>query len=105
MPASAAIVAMLPIEARKRHKEAWGRLFDLVEQRNMLLRQLGTMATFASEFSPATDMFMEFDFDMAREILAKVEPMSPRIYAAIDELNRYAGQIGKPKIERRKMMP
>jgi hypothetical protein len=86
---------------RKQHDAAWQRLFELIQQRNTLLRQVGAMANFAADFIPATAMFMEFDFKQAETILAKVQAMTPAIDAAIAEVNGYAKQIGKPKIERK----
>ena len=96
---------MKPVDVRKQHAEAWDRLFALVKKRNHLLDDLGTSAKYAGDFSPATGMFMEFDFERAQQILAKVQEMTPAIYAAIDELNGYAEQIGKPRIERKKWTP
>ena len=92
---------MTIISVRKQHDVAWQRLFELVQQRNTLLRQVGAMANFAADFIPATAMFMEFDFEQAQTILAKVEAMTPAIDAAIAKVNGYAKQIGKPKIERK----
>jgi hypothetical protein len=96
---------MTHIGVRKQHDVAWQQLFELVQQRNTLLRQLGAMASFAADFSPATAMFMEFDFDQAQAILAKVQAMMPGIDKAIAKVNVYAAQIGKPKIERKSLMP
>jgi DnaJ-domain-containing protein 1 len=91
---------MKPDDVRKSYEAAWNRLIDLVEQRNKLLRTLGAMAQFAGDFTPDTAMFMEFDFDKAQEILVQVQEMTPPIYAAIEEVNGYREQIGKPKITR-----
>lgn len=92
---------MTLIGIRKQHDLAWQQLFELVQQRNTLLRQVGAMANFAADFVPATAMFMEFDFEQAQTILAKVQAMTPTIDAAIAQVNGYAKQIGKPKIERK----
>ena len=43
------------------------------------------------------------DIDKAREILTRLEDMTPAINYAIDELNGYANQIGKPLVQRKKM--
>ena len=90
-------------DLRNQHEAAWQRLSGIVSQRTDLLKQLGQMANYAGDFSPATGMFMEFDIDKARDLLARLEDMTPVIYYAIDELNSYAKQIGKPRIERRKL--
>jgi hypothetical protein len=91
-------------DARKKYDAAWERLFDLVRQRNTLLRQVGAMANFAADFSPATAMFTEFDFDQAATILARVQKMMPAIDAAIRQANSYGKLVGKPKIERKKLV-
>ncbi len=46
-------------------------------------------------------MFIEVEYEQAPDLLAKAEPKTTAIYAAIGELNRYEEQIGQPKIERR----
>jgi hypothetical protein len=74
IPATMAVVNDL----RKNYQAAWNRLFDLVQERNKLLKTLSTMAQFAGGFTPDTSMFFEFDFDRAQDILAKVQAMKPR---------------------------
>ncbi len=94
---------MRPNEVRIQHTAAWEKLSELVRRRNKLLRDLGTRANFAADLTPATGMYGEFDADHARDILAKLEAMTFELDAALDELNGYAKQIGKPVIERKSL--
>ena len=87
-------------DVHKLHQAAWARLDDLVQQRTRLLRDLAVRAQWASELMPETGRFGEFDTDQARDILAKLDAMTPAIDAAIDELNSYAEKLGRPEIER-----
>ncbi len=92
-------------QARKRYDIAWNRLFELVKQRNDLLRQLGRIVQYAGDFTLATGMFIEFDLDQAQDILARVQKLTPQIYEAIADVNDYAELIGKSGITRRKGLP
>ena len=87
-------------DIRQLHKQAWNLLFDLVKQRNALLRSVAVRANWASNLTPATGMIGEFDYDLAREMLATAEQLTPAIYAAMEELNVIAAQIGAPQIRK-----
>ena len=87
-------------DVHKLHAAAWARLYDLVQQRNRLLRDLAVRAEWASELTPESGRFGEFNTDQARDLLAKLDAMTPTIDAAIDELNSHAEKIGRPEIER-----
>ncbi len=89
-------------DVRKKHDEAWNRLFELVKLRNNMLRRVGRMAEFAAEFSPATSMFIEFDYDKARELLGSAEAMGPLIDAALEHYNELAKQIARPQVDKKK---
>jgi hypothetical protein len=86
-------------DVHKLHQAALARLDDLVQQRTRMLRDLAVKAQWANELMPETGRFGEFDTDQARDILAKLDAMTPAIGAAIDELNSYADKIGRPEIE------
>ena len=77
------------------------RLRDLVKQRNDLLQQLGQMANFAAGFTPDMSKFIDFDAQAAREIIVKVEEITPRINSLIAELNHYSEQLGQHRVDRR----
>ena len=87
-------------DVHKLHAAAWARLYDLVQQRSRLLRDLAVRAEWASELTPESGRFGEFNTDQARDLLAKLDAMTPTIDAAIDELNSHAEKIGRPEIER-----
>ena len=82
----------------KLHREAWNRLFDVVELRNKLLRRLAILATRAMDMTPATGMVIEVDTGLARQLLDEINTLTPRIFAGVAEVNLYAEQIGKPII-------
>ena len=44
-----------------------------------------------------------FNVDRAHSILAQLQELRPKIFSIIEALNRYAAQIGKPRIERRRL--
>jgi hypothetical protein len=80
---------------------AWHRLYDLVETRNKLLRDLQQMAGFPGNFSPATSMYWGFNYERARQLLIDAEQLEPAIEAAMREFNAEAAEIGRPFFEKR----
>ncbi len=90
-------------DVRVNYDTAWQRLGELAEQRNALLRQLASMATLAGEFSPTKGLLIEFNVDRADSILKQIQEIRPRIFSTIEEVNRYAVQLGKPRIERQRL--
>lgn len=92
---------MLPDAIRKKYDQAWQVLFDLVLQRNRLLEQLHRMAQLASELTPASGMVIEFDMETAGKLLQEASELAPKIDAAIEDVNHWGKQIGKPKIEKK----
>jgi hypothetical protein len=89
---------MTTADARRFHQEAWTRLYDLIVMRNKLLQRLDIMAGRAVSATPASSMVFEFDTTQARDILAKIDELTPRIAAAMNEANQYAEQLGKPRM-------
>ncbi len=89
--------------ANQHYETTWQRLLELAGNRNLLLRQLSSMANVAGEFVPANGVLIEFNVDRAQSILAQLQELRPRLFATIEELNRYAAQIGKPRIERKRL--
>ena len=84
--------------ARKYHDAAWKRLLDLVSARNKLLRHLDMMARPSVDSSPTEGFLFEFDTAQARELLAAIDELTPRITAAMEEANTYAEKMGLPRI-------
>ncbi|HTO99910.1 MAG TPA: hypothetical protein VMJ64_00945 [Anaerolineales bacterium] len=85
-------------ELRTPYEIAWRRLFDLMEKRNRLLRSVEQLAGFSGNFSPATSMYWQFDYDRARLLLASAERLEPDIDDAIEEVNALAVEAGRPAI-------
>ena len=94
---------MLRDEVSLHYEAEWKRLLDLADQRNTLLKQLRAMADAAGEFHPEDGLLVEFNLDRAHSILAQLQELRPKIFSIIEALNRYAAQIGKPRIERRRL--
>jgi hypothetical protein len=97
------IERMTTDDIRTLHAAAWNRLYELVKERNKLLRDLAARANFAADLTPATGMLGEFDIVQAKGILARLNAMTFMLDAALDELNGYAKQIAKPIIERKRL--
>jgi len=89
--------------ARKRYETTWQQLLDLANTRNLLIQQLASMAHVAGEFYPANGILIEFNVDRAQSILAQLQEVRSKLFSTIEELNRYAAQIGKPRIERKRL--
>ena len=89
---------MTTADARRFHQEAWTRLYDLIIMRNKLLQRLSIMAGRAVSTAPTSSMVFEFETTQARDILEKIDELTPRIAAAMNEANQYADQLGKPRI-------
>ncbi len=84
---------------RELYDEAWHELFELVAQRNKLLRALEMMTRFAMDMTPASGMVIEFDVSRAEELVAGIDGLTPRISAGIQKVNVYAEQCGRPTVK------
>src|SRR5512140_14159 len=89
---------MAHIAARKEYEHIWRHLDGLVRTRNGLLKRLASNANYAGDFVPSHKLYMDFDFELARRMLAQAQAMQPEISAAIDKLNALAERAGKPLI-------
>jgi hypothetical protein len=89
---------MTTSDDRKAYREAWSRLYELVNRRTRLLRRLDAMVEPAMKIMPATGMVIVFSTDQAREILAQIDDLTPLIDRAIEETNRWADKIRSPTV-------
>ena len=85
-------------DLRKYYREAWNRLFEVVKLRNQRLRRLDMMAAPAMSVTLATSMIFEFDTDLARQLFAEIDELTPRINAGMQEVNGYAEKTGAPTV-------
>ena len=90
---------MVTGDFRKPYREAWNRLFEVVKLRNQRLRRLDMMAAPAMSLTMATSMIFEFDTNLARQLLAEIDELTPRINAGIEEVNGYAAKTGAPTVQ------
>ncbi len=89
---------MHSLEARKCYHDAWNRLYSTLQARNSLLRQIDSMAVPAISITMATNMIVQFDTDLARQLLNDVDDLAPRISEGMAEVNRFAEAAELPKL-------
>ena len=85
-------------DLRKQYRDAWDKLFEVVKLRSQHLRRLDKMVAPAMSVTMATSMIFEFDTDLARQLLAEIDELTPRINAGMAEVNGYAAKTGTPTV-------
>ena len=91
--------------AARRYAEACKRLEELLKQRNKVLHRLADGAMVAITGTTGTAIVIEFDVGDAQGYLERVDKLTPRISAAMDDVNRYAEEAGKPQVQWGKVDP
>ena len=80
------------------YQQAKKQLSALVLKRNELLLRLETLATVPLTITPASGHVAQFDAEEAARLLRRIQQQTALIAAALDEVNRYAGQAGQPGV-------
>ncbi len=90
-------------DVRDLYYAAWERLEQLVLERSKLLHALEAPAQVPLDITSVTGFVIEYDTAAARDVLNAIDELTPRISAAMGELNGYARQIGRKGVEWRKI--
>ncbi len=85
-------------EVRVLYDTTTSRLFGLVRARNTLLMQLDQMIRPLMSTSPLVGLVAEFDTQKARDLLRRVDDLTPQIVATMQEANGYARRLRRLEI-------